>query len=181
MTVEIKDQVAKWIEDVVIGLGFCPFAAEPFFKNRVKLSVSAAENRLQLLLDLQAEIDFLANVAQDEFETTLLIIPGALADFADFNQFLNQVDDLLVSQNHVGQFQVASFHPNYQFADTEPTDVENFTNRSPYPILHILREDSVSAAIASHPTPDKIPQDNIATLHSLTKEKLVQLFGAKAR
>ena len=100
-----------------------------------------------------------------------------LADFGDYNQFLNVADDLLIDNDWEGEFQVASFHPHYQFADTEPADVENLTNRSPYPLLHLLRESSVTKAVDGHPDPERIPEDNIATLRSLSEERRRKIFG----
>jgi len=110
-------------------------------------------------------------------ETTLLVIPNSLIDFDDFNQFLDLCDTLLSQFNWNGEFQIASFHPKYQFSGTQADDRENWTNRSPYPLLHLLREESLSKALASHPCPETIPVSNIETLNSLSEREFRRIFG----
>ncbi|NQV73815.1 DUF1415 domain-containing protein [bacterium] len=163
---------------MVIGLNLCPFARKEWVQKRVRLVVSEARSEDELLLVLQKECDELT--AHPEIETTLLIHPWVLEDFWDYNQFLDGVDNMLIDNELEGIYQVASFHPNYQFAGTEPDDVENATNRSPFPVLHILREESLERAIASFPDPELIPERNIALLQSMGKERveaLVRSFG----
>lgn len=168
--------VRHWVETVVVGLNLCPFAKRELVQGRVRFSVSEAETEGQLLADLQAELELLNN--EDAVETTLLIHPGVLQDFFDYNQFLSYVDRLLEQMELEGVYQVASFHPDYQFAGSRPEDVENYTNRSPYPMLHLIREQSLERAIASHPDPDGIPGRNIELLESMGQDKMQALLQA---
>jgi hypothetical protein len=168
--------VRHWVETVVVGLNLCPFAKRELVNDRVRFSVSEAETEEQLLADLQAELELLND--DEAVETTLLIHPGVLQDFFDYNQFLNYVDSLLVHMELEGVYQVASFHPDYQFSGTRPDDVENYTNRSPYPMLHLIREDSLERAIAGYPHPERIPERNIELLESLGRDKLQALLKA---
>ena len=168
--------VRHWVETVVVGLNLCPFAKRELVNDRVRFSVSEAETEEQLLADLQAELELLNN--DEAVETTLLIHPGVLQDFFDYNQFLNYVDSLLMQMELEGVYQVASFHPDYQFSGTRPDDVENYTNRSPYPMLHLIREDSLERAIAGYPHPERIPERNIELLESLGRDKMQALLKA---
>jgi hypothetical protein len=172
---EITAAVRGWLESVVIGLNLCPFARRELIHDRVRFSVSDAASEVQLLQALEAELEHLANDAATE--TSLLIHPNILQDFADYNQFLELADGLLVQMQLDGVFQIASFHPDYQFADTDPDAAENYTNRSPYPMLHLLREDSLSRVIESTADIDQIPLRNIRKMNQLGTEKLKILFG----
>ena len=173
---DIIKPVRNWVETVVIGLNLCPFAKRELVRNRVRFSVTEALTEEQLLEDLQAELELLNN--DETIETTLLIHPDVLQDFYDYNQFLNYVDDLLGQLELDGIYQVASFHPKYQFGGTEPDDVENYTNKSPYPMLHLIRESSLEQAIASYPDSDKIPERNIELLETMGREKMSALLQA---
>ena len=173
----VESAVRAWLENVVVGLNLCPFAARPLREQRVRICVSAAREEVDLLTELQLELARLSETPPAELETTVIAIPQMLSDFADYNDFLDRVDDLLVEYEWDGEYQVASFHPHYQFADTQPEDAENLTNRAPYPLLHLLREDSVEAAVDSHPDPARIPQDNIKRMRALTTEQRLRLFG----
>ena len=157
----------QWLERAVIGLNLCPFAKAEHVHGRIRYSVSEATQPTDLLLALEEEITFL--LAQDpaKTETTLLIVPHMLADFLDYNDFLDEADAVLEHADHDAQLQIASFHPHYQFAGSQPDDIENFTNRSPYPMLHLLREDSVERAVAAFPEAEQIYERNIATLRKL--------------
>ncbi len=168
--------VKKWVETLVVGLNLCPFARREVLAGKVRFTVSEEKTEEQLLIDLQAELDLLEH--EPDIETTLLIVPEVLQNFYDFNQFLDDVDGLLVEMNLDGVYQVASFHPDYQFGGTEPDDVENYTNRSPYPILHLIREESLERAVASHPNPAGIPERNIALMDSQGPEKMQALLRA---
>lgn len=140
--------------------------------------VCEANSANDLIVALSQECDRLTT--QPEIETTLLIHPWVLEDFMDYNQFLDDVDNMLIDNELEGIYQIASFHPNYQFAGTEPEDVENATNRSPFPVLHILREESLERAISSFPDPELIPERNIALLRSMGRERveaLLRSFG----
>jgi hypothetical protein len=168
--------VQHWLQTVVIELNLCPFAKRERDAGRVRFYESAAHDIDQLLIDLQTEFEHLNG--DSSIETTLLIHPYCLQDFADYNQFLNLADALLFELDLEGTYQIASFHPHYQFADTAPDDVENHTNRSPYPILHLIREASLEKALASTPDTDKIPERNIALLRTLGKHRMRELLAA---
>jgi uncharacterized protein len=171
------DLVRQWVERAVLGLGLCPFAGEHWRAGRVRLAVTRAASEDLLLDDLRAEIATLDTTDSALLETTLLIIPNLLREFEDYNQFLDRVDELLDAHGWTGQFQIASFHPDYQFAGTQSDDPENLTNRSPYPILHVLRESTLSRVLSEHPDPEQIPETNIATLRALSEERRRQIFG----
>ncbi len=156
-----------WLERAVIGLNLCPFAKAAYVKQRVRFTVSAATSDEALLDDLIVALQDLHAADPGECETTLLIHPAALGDFLDYNDFLDVADAALDALGLTGVIQVASFHPQYQFAGSAPDDIENFTNRAPYPLLHLLREDSIEQAVDSYPDVDDIPARNIATLKKL--------------
>lgn len=171
---EVEASVRRWLAKVVIGMNLCPFAARELENNRVRFAVSRAKTEERLLADLSAELRLIASNA--EIETTLVIHPDVLRDFAEYNQFLDVVDLLLAQSGSEGIFQVASFHPDYCFAGTGQDDAENYSNRSPHPILHILREDSLETAIASHPDTAGIPGRNIKRLNALGQDRLRALL-----
>jgi hypothetical protein len=165
-----------WLEKAVIGLNLCPFAKAVHVKRQVRYVVSDATSEEALLADLLHELETLYDADPDEVETTLLIHPYVLADFLDYNQFL-EVADAAVSELELdGEIQVASFHPDYQFADSGPDDIENFSNRAPYPTLHLLRETSVAKAVAAFPDAARIYQHNIETLRALGHAGWKQLW-----
>jgi hypothetical protein len=170
----MKDEVIAatrdWLERAVIGLDLCPFARAPYIRNQIRYVVSDAETPEALLADLLSELRTLAAADPAEIETTLLIHPRVLGDFLDYNDFLDVADAALADLDLVGEIQIASFHPQYQFAGTEPDDIENYTNRSPYPILHLLREASVERAVAAFPDASKIYEKNQETLRRLGHE-----------
>lgn len=166
--------VRNWVEVLVVGMNLCPFAKRELVKNRVRFVTTAAITEEQLLLVLRAELERLN--AEPEIETTLMIHPDVLQDFYDFNDFLHDADSLLVEMELEGIYQIASFHPDYQFGGTSPSDAENYTNRSPYPVLHLLREDSLERVIADYPNVDDIPQRNIELMNELGREKLQALL-----
>ena len=156
-----------WLEKAVIGLNLCPFAKAVYLKNQVRFVVSSALHLDGLLEDLDRELDFLAAADPEEVDTTLLIHPTLLPDFLDFNDFL-QIAEAAVDEHELeGIIQIASFHPQFQFADTAPDDMQNYTNRAPYPTLHLLRETSIDRAVAAFPEAETIYQRNIATLEKL--------------
>lgn len=157
----------QWLEEVVIGLNLCPFAASPWRQGRVRFRVSEATSQQQLAEDLVDELLALQACDPAECETTLLIHPQVLVDFLDYNDFLALADRLLEDLALDGTIQIASFHPDYQFADSQPDDPANCTNRSPYPMLHLLREASIEAATANMPNPEGIYERNIKTLQEL--------------
>ncbi|MET3120679.1 hypothetical protein AAKU67_000257 [Oxalobacteraceae bacterium GrIS 2.11] len=163
----ILSATQAWLEKAVIGLNLCPFAKAVHIKKQIRYTISAADNVRDLHADLLKEIEFLLEADPEKVETTLLIHPQVLNDFLDFNDFLDVADALLVDLNADGILQIASFHPNYQFFGTESDDIENYTNRAPYPTLHLIRESSIERAIASYPDTDEIYQKNIDTLKRL--------------
>ena len=163
---EIADTV-RWLERAVIGLNLCPFAKAPHVKGQVHYVVSQAKGLEGLRDELIEQLQALAEVTAEERETVLLIVPQMLRDFLEFNDFLDEADAVLQDHDWDGVFQVASFHPEFQFADTEPDDLGNFTNRSPYPTLHLLREDSIDRAVEAFPEAEMIYETNIVTLKKL--------------
>ncbi|MDF1589670.1 MAG: DUF1415 domain-containing protein [Gammaproteobacteria bacterium] len=168
------DPVRHWLESFVIELNLCPFAKREFITNRVRFQLSKATTEQQLIDDLQHELERLNH--DKSIETTLLIHPHVLQDFYVYNDFLDLADALLVQLNMEGIYQIASFHPDYHFADTEIDDVENYSNRSPFPLLHLIREDSLAEAVAHYPNPEHIPEHNIALLKKLGKDHIVAMF-----
>lgn len=154
----------------MIGLNLCPFAKSVYVKEQVRYAVSSARTVDEVLDDLARELDVLVAADPLQVETTLLILPQALQNFADFADFLDLVEVTLKVQGLTGILQVASFHPQYQFADAEENDISNYTNRAPYPILHLLREASLARAIRHHPDPSRIYQENMVTLNALGLE-----------
>ena len=164
---EVIAATREWLEKAVIGLNLCPFAKAVHAGNQIRYAVSDAQTPEALLADLVRELQTLAAADRTDVETTLLIHPRVLADFVDYNDFLDIADAAVEELGFVGTIQVASFHPQYRFADTEPDAIENFSNRSPYPMLHLLREESVERAIAAFPDVARIPERNIETLRSI--------------
>ena len=164
------------MESVVVDLNLCPFAKRELVKSRVRFTVSEAISEEALLIALEAELELLSD--DPSVETTLLIHPMVLAEFGDYNQFLNHADGLLTQMRLEGIYQIASFHPNYQFGGTDPDDAENYTNRSPYPLLHLIREESLERAIAGFPGVEQVPARNIELMNSIGSEKLQALLRA---
>ena len=165
-TLAIAD-TARWLERAVIGLNLCPFAKAPHVKGQIHYAVSEAKGLEGLRDELIEELQALMQRPAEERETTLLIVPHMLHDFLDFNDFLDEADGVLQELDLEGEFQVASFHPQFQFAGTEPDDITNYTNRSPYPTLHLLREASIDRAVESFPEAETIYEANMATLEKL--------------
>lgn len=164
---EIIKATRHWVEHSVIGLNLCPFARAPFVRDRVRLQVSHACDENALLDELADSLKHLLASDILTCETTLLIHPWVLNDFFEFNLFLRRADGLIRQMGLEGEIQLASFHPDYQFADAELDAVENCSNRSPYPILHLLRESSISKAADALADPDEIYRHNIETLRAL--------------
>jgi hypothetical protein len=165
----------NWLELAVIGLNLCPFAKSVFVHDQIRYVVSEASSEAVLLADLRVALSDLMQADADRVETTLLIHPGVLANFSDYNDFLEAADALLCEMELDGVLQIASFHPEYQFAGTSPDDIENATNRSPWPILHLLRESSIDRAILAFPDAADIFERNIALLHQIGQSGWDQL------
>ena len=166
----------QWLERAVIGLNLCPFAKAVHVKQQVRFVLSDASTPEALLEQLAEELLLLRDTPPDEVDTTLLVHPDVLQDFLDYNDFLDNADAAVEALDLGGILQVASFHPAYQFAGTAPQDISNYTNRAPYPTLHLLREDSVSRAVAAFPEADSIVDRNIETLDRLGIEGWRKLF-----
>jgi hypothetical protein len=164
---EIIAATRRWLERSVIGLNLCPFAESVYRGGRVRLRVSDQRSASGLLQELRVELTELQAADPLRCETTLLIHPWVLTDFIEYNDFLEVCEATIVQLDLEGELQVASFHPQYQFAGTQPADVENCTNRSPYPMLHLLREASIERVIAGLEDPDEIYRRNIRTLREL--------------
>ncbi len=156
-----------WVERAVIGLNLCPFAKAVQTKNLIRYVCSDARDTTALLDALRGELQLLANTPIEQLETTLLVHPTVLGEFLDYNDFLGEAETLLCELGLEGSLQIASFHPHYQFAGSEVDDIENATNRSPYPTLHLLREASIERAVAAFPEPEAIYESNMRTLRML--------------
>jgi uncharacterized protein len=161
----------RWLERAVIGLNLCPFAKAVHVKGLIRYTVSEAATTAELLVDLKNELNFLDNMdiagVSIAYDTTLLIAPHCLQDFLDFNDFLAKADKLIAKMKLEGVLQLANFHPHYQFAGTEPDDITNFTNRAPYPTLHLLRESSIDQAVEAFPEAEAIFEVNMETMERL--------------
>jgi hypothetical protein len=171
----------RWVERAVIGLNLCPFAKAVYVKEQVRYVVSPARTPEELLETLMNELQDLADADPEKADTTLLIHPFVLNDFLDFNEFLDVADAAVEDMSLDGELQVASFHPDYQFADTDPNDISNYTNRAPYPILQLLREDSIDRAVEAFPEAEAIFEKNIETLEELGHEGWDKLDVGPAR
>ncbi|MBW8366954.1 MAG: DUF1415 domain-containing protein [Arenimonas sp.] len=166
-----------WLEKAVIGLNLCPFAKAVHVKRQVRYVVSRAETEEALIEDLLHELQLLASADPGDIETTLLVHPRVLTDFLDYNDFLDIADAAVEELELDGVLQVASFHPQYQFADSHPDDMGNFSNRAPYPTLHLLREDSVDKAVAAFRVGDRFFEPIIARREKLGPVGWAALFG----
>jgi hypothetical protein len=160
-------QTRAWVEHAVIGLNLCPFAKAPQVKGLVRYVESPAQDPAALLSDLMDELQRLAKAPPERLETTLLVHPQVFSDFADFNDFLGVAEDAVADLGLEGVIQVASFHPDYRFEGTTADDITNATNRSPYPTLHLIREDSIDRAVAAFPEAETIYEANMATMERL--------------
>ena len=165
--VQVEAGVRRWLERAVIGLNLCPFAKAVYVRDQVRIVVSDASTARALLEELGEEMALLRDTPAEQTDTTLLVHPHVLGDFLDYNDFLDDADALVEAMDLDGVLQVASFHPHYQFAGTEPGDIENLTNRAPFPILHLLREASVDRAVAAYAEPEAIIERNVATVRAL--------------
>nr|WP_040362469.1 DUF1415 domain-containing protein [Congregibacter litoralis] len=164
----------RWIEEVVVQYNLCPFARRELNRGSVTFTLCDATDEDALLQALVRELQRLEDCP--EIETLFIVHPQVLGDFYLFNDFLGRCDALLKTMKLEGIYQIASFHPDYQFAGTAATDAENYSNRSPYPMLHLLREDSVARAVAGHPDIDRVPEDNIRTLNDVGADRLRDLW-----
>jgi len=173
----IAQQIDHWLYNVVIGLNLCPFALKPYKNKQIRTVIAECRDDIPLLEQIYKECDTLLANKASSLETTLIVTPNMLGDFDDYNQFLDHADALIDNNGWTGILQIASFHPHYQFAGTLPEDAENLTNRSPYPIFHLLREESLEKAISRYPNPEQIPDKNIETVEALSQTQINTLFA----
>ena len=166
----VTDHTRQWLEKAVIGLNLCPFAKAPHVKNLVRISISQARHLDGFLEDLDRELQLLGDTPADELETTLLVHPTLFPDFDTFNQMLDIADAAIVDNGLEGIVQIAPFHPDFQFEGTNSDDIGNYTNRSPYPTLHLIREDSIAKAAQAFPDASAIFERNIALLEKMGHE-----------
>ena len=169
-TDEVIAATRSWLEKAVIGLNLCPFAKAVYLKNQVRLIVSSAKHTDGFLEELDRELGFLAAADPEVLDTTLLIHPTLLSDFLDFNDFLELAESAVEEQGLEGTIQIASFHPHFQFEGTAPEDMGNYTNRAPFPILHLLREASIERVTTDASVAETIVQRNIKTLETLEQD-----------
>ena len=166
----VTDHTRQWLEKAVIGLNLCPFAKAPHVKHLVRISVSQARHLDGFLEDLDRELQLLGDTPADGLETTLLVHPTLFPDFDTFNQMLDIADAAVVDNGLEGIVQIAPFHPDFQFEGTDSDDIGNYTNRSPYPTLHLIREDSIAKAAQAFPDASAIFERNIALLEEMGHE-----------
>lgn len=166
----VLQRTRAWLEKAVIGLNLCPFAKAVYTRDRVRLVLSRARHVDDLLEELDRELDLLVATPAEQIDTTLIVHPTLFPDFLDFNDFLEIAEGVLAEHELEGVIQLASFHPQFQFEGSEPEDMGNYTNRAPYPTLHLLREDSVERAVATLADPDAIYRDNIQRLEQLGRQ-----------
>ena len=164
---QVIQDTRDWVVKAVIGLNLCPFAKSVHVNDRIRYVVSEATEPEQLLKDLARELLALNRADPEEVDTTLLIHPQVMSDFLDYHFFLAEAEALIRNNGYDGVFQIASLHPQYEFAGSEPDDVANYTNRAPYPILHLLRESSIDRAVAAFPDAADIFERNIETMEKL--------------
>lgn len=174
---DIIEATRQWVIRAVIGLNLCPFAKAEHVHGRIRYVVSRATHRDELLAELQQELDFLNQADPAQTETTLLVAASMLEDFLDFNDFLDAADGVVDELDLEGIIQIASFHPQYQFADAGPDDIENYSNRSPWPTLHLIREASIDRAVEAFPDAADIYERNMAVLRQLGLEGWKKLMS----
>lgn len=174
----IEQLVYQWLDDVVIGLNLCPFAKKPRAQSQIKVCFSNTQNTSILLDEFINELTFLHETSADDTDTTLFVMLEAGKEFSAYLDFLDIAQMTLENFGFDGVFQLASFHPEYQFDGTEPSDRENYTNRSPAPIIHIIRESSMTRALKQYPNPELIPERNIEVIEGLSDSQISTLFPA---
>jgi len=175
---QVESRIRRWIEEAVIGLNFCPFASSFYHTDRVRIADKRVDDSPEAVDVALDEVVDLLDTPSEETATTLIAYPEALEDFRTFLDVAETVRAALSEAEAEGVLQVATFHPDYQFAGTDPDDLGNYTNRSPYPIVHLLREEDVSDAVDSHPDPEGIPEQNIETLRQMGREEVEKLWRA---
>ncbi len=174
------EKTKDWIHNFVIGLNICPFAGHPFREDLIRYRLEETETIEKLVETLMEELDFLQKKRSNEIETSVLIHPNVLTDFLDYNDFLSVGEAVLKEMNLEGEIQIASFHPDYQFAGEAKHAPSNYVTRSPFPMLHLIRESSVTKATEVHPDIEQVPYDNIKKLNDLGLEKIKKLIQTKS-
>lgn len=173
---EAIELTKRWLEKMVIGQNLCPFAKKPYQKKSIRFRVYYKNQLNDLTPFIIDEFQLLQETSISEIETTLIILPNVLADFYQFWDYIGLTEKLIHDLDLNEIFQVASFHPNYQFGGTSPDDIENYTNRSPFPTIHILREESLTKAVDNYPDTEQIPYDNIAKLQELQHDGILNIY-----
>jgi len=168
--------IVRWLESVVIGQNLCPFAKHPYINKTVEIVISLEQDFEALIEVFATELERLEQYDAKVLESTLLVLPNATPLFEDYLDLLALANEFVVLKGWEGRYQIASFHPLYQFDGTDSDSRENYTNRAPYPVLHLLREESVSKAVDSHPDVDSIPERNIEWLNALSDDDFKRLF-----
>lgn len=174
---EVRRRVNRWAEKAVVDLDFCPFAASVYHRGVVRTVVAQAEDPPEAVEVALDEASHLLARSEEEVATTLVVFPASLSEFRTFLDVAETARYALEDAGAAGILQIATFHPDYQFAGTEPDALENYTNRSPFPILHLLREDDVSEAVDNHPDPEGIPQRNIERLREMGREEVEAIWS----
>lgn len=175
MDLDQLGKIEQWLDDVVIGLNLCPFASKPRRQGSIHIDLFGGKID-QLIPHLVQSLTELDEIPKEKRETTLVVLTNCLEQFDEYNNFLDEAEWVLERGGWSGVYQIASFHPDYQFADTDPEDAENLTNRAPYPILHLIREDSLESVLERYDNPESIPENNIKRMESLTQEEKRRLF-----
>lgn len=174
---EVRRRVNRWVEEAVVGLDFCPFAASVYHRGALRVAVARAEDPVEAVEAVLDEASHLLASSENEIATTLVVFPTSLGEFSTFLDVAETVRHAMEDAGAAGILQIATFHPDYQFAGTEPDALENYTNRSPFPIVHILREDDVSEAVDNHPDPEGIPERNIERLREMGREEVEAVWS----
>ncbi len=175
---QVITQTRQWVQDIVMRHNLCPFAHKPFRNDVIRYHVCMAAQEEAVVEALINEMKRLRDADREKLETTLLVTPNCFHSFDDYNQFLNVVDVLIEQFNLEGVIQVASFHPDYQFADLEPDDVRNYTNRSLHPMFHLILEKSIEEARESYPDVHEIPENNMKLLADMGLEEAQRQLAA---
>lgn len=172
----IRENIKQWLENIVIGLNLCPFARQPWVRGQVSIEILSERGFDAVVEECLRQLHTLDRMAANELDSMLLVLPYGFELFDDFLDLLDVLDALIDLKDWRGRYQLASFHPKYQFEGTHIEDRQNYTNRSPHPIVHVLREDSVSAARSRHPNTESIPDDNIQLLEGMSEDEFARLF-----
>jgi len=173
---EVEALTRQWVETMVVGLNLCPFAAPVVKKDTLRYAVTEGQSEEDLAHAFLSELEKIQKANEVDIATSLVIMPKALADFYDYLDMLAVFENLLKASGLEGTFQLASFHPNYQFAGVAAEDLSHWTNRSPFPMVHIIREGQMERVLAHYADPDAIPERNINLLRELGREELIKRF-----